>query len=125
MFAGLLGSKNGVSHSEQEPGNWPRQMVRSRGHTCLWAASASHSQAQKPILCDSHCFMHLAICGCLPKAFPVVQCSLLRIQPTSGVLTEDMGTVSTLAPQDFRGHLTGDKRQRSPYWKRNLQKKGP
>ena len=45
--------------------------------------------------------------------------------PTSGVLAGAMGTVSTLAPQDFRGHLTEGKRQRSPYWKRNLQKKGP
>ena len=79
MSAGLLGSKSGVSHSEQEPGNWPRQMVRSRGHTRPSAASASHGQVQKPILCDSYCFMHLAICGCLPKGFPVVQCSLLRI----------------------------------------------
>ena len=74
MSAGLLGSKSGVRHPEQEPGNWPRQMVRSRGHT-----SASHGQVQNPILCDSYCFMHLAICGSLPKGFPLVQCSLLRV----------------------------------------------
>ena len=34
---------------------------------------------KKPLLCDSYCFTHLAICVCLPKEFSLLQCSIWRV----------------------------------------------
>lgn len=81
VSAGFLESKNKASHSEQEleagPGSWGDERV-SKGRGCICQPATVGLKTPYYGIPIALCTLPF-VCLCLPKDFPCIQCSLLKV----------------------------------------------